>query len=568
MLRILLLCHGFNSLSQRLFVELRALGHDVSVELDINDSITLEAVELFAPDLIIAPYLKRAIPRAVWQRHVCLVVHPGPIGDRGPAALDWAVLGGETEWGVTVLQAVEELDAGPIWAHRKFAMRKGTKSSLYRNEVSQAAASAVLEAVDKFRATDFAPEPLETFADVRPRWRNAVRQSDRTIDWQRDETETVLRKIASADGMPGCRDCLFGQAVFLFDASRASGLASNEPGTVIARSGPAIARATVDGAVWIGRVRLANSKQAIKLPATRVFCEQTQPLPELDGYQEISYEEQAGVGYLYFPFYNGAMGTDACERLLTAYRTAIARPTRVLVLMGGPDFWSNGLDLNLIEAASSAADESWRNINAIDDLTQSIVETTDRLVISAVGGNAGAGGVFLARAGDEVWLRSGVTLNPHYKDMGNLYGSELWTYLLPHHAGDENARRLTEARLPIGASEALELGLADRTFEGNGDQFCATVRALAAELANCDSLIGRIKAKAERRARDEALKSLSAYRSEELLRMKKNFYGFDPSYHIARSNFVHKIPKSRTPITIAKHRDRRLEAAHAGKVAS
>jgi putative two-component system hydrogenase maturation factor HypX/HoxX len=36
--------------------------------------------------------------------------------------------------------------------------------------------------------------------------------------------------------------------------------------------------------------------------------------------------------------------------------------------------------------------------------------------------------------------------------------------------------------------------------------------------------------------------------------MKQNFYGFDPSYHVARYNFVYKICKSRTPLTIAKHR--------------
>ena len=43
-LRILLLCHSFNSLSQRLFCELRALGHEVSVELDIADRVTEEAI--------------------------------------------------------------------------------------------------------------------------------------------------------------------------------------------------------------------------------------------------------------------------------------------------------------------------------------------------------------------------------------------------------------------------------------------------------------------------------------------------------------------------------------------
>lgn len=46
-LRILLLCHSFNSLTQRLFVELGALGHALSVELDIADHVTEEALELF-----------------------------------------------------------------------------------------------------------------------------------------------------------------------------------------------------------------------------------------------------------------------------------------------------------------------------------------------------------------------------------------------------------------------------------------------------------------------------------------------------------------------------------------
>jgi putative two-component system hydrogenase maturation factor HypX/HoxX len=85
-MRILFLTHSFNSLAQRLFVELARRGYEISLELDINDAVTIEAVELFKPDLIIAPYLKRAIPAVIWQNDVCLVVHPGIKGDRGPSA--------------------------------------------------------------------------------------------------------------------------------------------------------------------------------------------------------------------------------------------------------------------------------------------------------------------------------------------------------------------------------------------------------------------------------------------------------------------------------------------------
>ena len=94
-------------------------------------------------ELILAPFLKRAIPASVWQQHLCLVVHPGPPGDRGPSALDWAILRGATAWGVTVLQANAEWDAGPVWASALFPMRAARKSSLYRNEVTEAAVIAV-----------------------------------------------------------------------------------------------------------------------------------------------------------------------------------------------------------------------------------------------------------------------------------------------------------------------------------------------------------------------------------------------------------------------------------------
>lgn len=559
-MRILLLSHSFNSLTQRLFVDLVEAGHDVAVEFDINDAVTIEAVQLFEPDLVIAPFLKRAIPETVWRRLLCLIVHPGPPGDRGPASLDWAILEGRCDWGVTVLQATGEMDAGPVWAWRSFAMRAASKSSLYRSEVTEGAAQAVAEAVAHFESSARQPPDQSMLAHIKPQWRGPVKQAHRAIDWLQDDCETVLRKIASADGTPGLRDRIGDRDVFLFNARRAdvdNGGAA--PGEVIGRSESAILRATRDGAVWIGHARLSEPK-AIKLPAALLLADAVAHLPVLQGPRDIWYEESQGVGFLHFPLLNGAMGVKACQRLLAAFEAATARRVQVLVLMGGPDFWSNGLDLNEIEAAASPADQSWDNINAIDDLAERIVRTDDKIVVSAMCGNAGAGGVFLARCADEVWLRRGVLLNPHYKDMGNLYGSEFWTYLLPKHVGEQRAQTITQARLPMGADEALRLGLADRIVDAKRSEFSRTVSALARGLACAPDLSARIADKRQQREADEAAKPLSAYRTEELQRMRRNFYGFDPSYHVARYNFVHKVPKSRTPLTIARHRDKSRRA--------
>ena len=60
-----------------------------------------------------------------------------------------------------------------------------------------------------------------------------------------------------------------------------------------------------------------------------------------------------------------------------------------------------------------------------------------------------AGGVFLALTCDRVWARAGAVLNPHYKGMGNLYGSEYWTYLLPRRVGQEKAREIMIKQSPL-----------------------------------------------------------------------------------------------------------------------
>ena len=195
-MRILLLTQAFNGLAQRLYVELAARGHALSVEFDINDEVTREAVGLFRPDLLIAPFMKRAIPDDLWRQLPCLVIHPGIRGDRGPSALDWAIREGEREWGVTLLQASGEMDAGDVWTSVSFPMRRAAKSSLYRREVTDGAARCVLEAVELAVDPSFRPEPVD-LADpaVRGRPRPPMRQADRTLDWQADDTGTVLAKV-------------------------------------------------------------------------------------------------------------------------------------------------------------------------------------------------------------------------------------------------------------------------------------------------------------------------------------------------------------------------------------
>ncbi|HKI73067.1 MAG TPA: enoyl-CoA hydratase/isomerase family protein, partial [Pseudomonadales bacterium] len=190
----------------------------------------------------------------------------------------------------------------------------------------------------------------------------------------------------------------------------------------------------------------------------------------------------------------------------------------------------------------------------MDDLCESIIRHNDHIVIAAMQGNAGAGGCFLALAADIVMARDGVVLNPHYKNMGNLYGSEYWTYLLPRRIGGQGIAHVMSARLPLGAREALELGLIDFVGARDHTEFEQEVAKRAAELASTDQFETRLAAKRAQREADETVKPLDAYRAEELERMQLNFFGFDPSYHVARYRFVHHTSHAWTPLYLAPHR--------------
>ena len=540
-MRILFLVSAHNSLSQRAQIALSEEGHEISVAV-VSSGLEMEAaVARHRPELIVCPMLKAIIPASITDRHRCLIVHPGPVGDRGPSSLDWAIELGADRWGVTVLEATDEVDGGDVWASRTFPMREAGKSSLYRHEVRRAAIDAVVQAVRDVAAGDVAPTALD-YADpnVFGRPRPLIRQAERAIDWASEETETVVRRIRAAEGHPGVLDSIGGEPFHLFGVHRADAL-RGRPGEIVATRHGAVCRATVDGAVWITHLKAPDG---FKLPATRALelAGVAVRAPERGNWSEISYEERDGVGYLEFDFYNGAMSTDQCRRLREAYRFALRQPTRAIVLMGGRDFFSNGIHLNVIEAAEDPATESWWNLHAIDDVVREIVETDSHLVISALQGDAAAGGVPFALAADYVVAREDVVLNPYYQHMGGLYGSEYWTYLMPRRIGHELTEELTSAPFePIGTRRAVEIGLLDDTFGADVEQFRAHVSELARDLAAGPHLSALLAAKQRARRVDERVKPLSTYRTEELSRSHECFFGDDRSYHEARHRFVHKL---------------------------
>lgn len=554
-MRILLLVSAFNGLSQRVWCALRDAGHEVGVLLATGEPEIVDGVRAAAPELILCPYLKDRVPTVVWQRFRTVILHPGPVGDRGASSLDWAIADGARTWGVTALQAVEEFDAGPIWASRTFGVpaTPPRKSALYTGPVSDAALECALEVVAKAADPAFRPVPAENTPTQTPGAgpRPLMRQADRAFDWS-DPTEAIIRRIRAADGFPGVLTEVKGLSAYAYDAHPGPARKAR-PGALLGRRQGAIQVATGDGSLWLGHLRPAG-EGGIKMPATSVLGARLSGVRDLPvqadaepetphAYRQVKYRRTGAVGWLHFDFYNGAMAPGHCRRLLTALRHAAAQDTRVLVLRGGTEAFSNGIHLNVIESAPDPAAAAWANIRAINDVCREIITCTRQVVVAAYAGSAGAGGVMLGLGADVVAARDGIVLNPYY-DIG-LYGSELHTYTLPRRVGTERAQRLIDEKLPVSTAQAVRLGLVDEIGPRHPEAFTQWLTLLAERHSDARAARKRRAAKARRLAAERI--PLDVYETRELAEMSRDIYTDRSGFTAARGAFVRKARPAATP---------------------
>ena len=98
-----------------------ALAHDIPVfqPVTLKDGTALEEIRQLSPELIVVAAYGRLLPRKILELPAkgCINVHSSLLPKyRGAAPINWAVLNGEEETGVTIMYMAQELDAGDIIA--------------------------------------------------------------------------------------------------------------------------------------------------------------------------------------------------------------------------------------------------------------------------------------------------------------------------------------------------------------------------------------------------------------------------------------------------------------------
>jgi len=541
-MKIQLLVTTFNSLSQLLYTYLRDRGDTVDVVYATSQTRDAE-IEAFEPEMIVCPFLQHYVPPHIYERYPTFIVHPGPKGDRGAYALERALI--QKQGGVSILKANEAWDGGDLYAYTSFKIERDTnKSSLYRQEIKSAFYDLFKTFLANFEANKFEPQVM-----------NPLHQPlDITIDWECDDTQTIVDKIRLLDSTPGVQEEILGVQCRLFGVHCEAKIGTDRyhntsPKTILSKRDGAICLKTIDGAVWISHLQ---EEGRFKLPATYVLKSRLKGIKEdrlplifdrsYETFFEVSAEIDGDVGYLHFNFHNGAFRAEQCMRLKYAIEY-LKTQVKVLVLMGGEDFFSNGINLNILEDSKKSSEDGWATINAINDLVASVIYAEEAVTVASLHRNAGAGGVFLAAACDYVVASDTTVLNPHYKTIG-LSGSEYHTYTLPKRVGEQEAKRLLEACLPISARYAHKIGLVDAVFSHG--QYDSALRSYVKRLVVDESVPDDFLWE-KQTSIEEHKEEIERCKTQEIAVMYPEFWDETSPFHTLRQAFVYKQCPLQTP---------------------
>lgn len=226
---------------------------------------TPETLDLFRstnPDLLIMAFVTDIIPPSFLgipaQGAICY--HPSILPrHRGGSAINWAVIMGDRETGLSIFWADAGIDTGPVLLQKRVPIGpEDTTGTLYFNRLFPLGVEAIVESVGLIKEGR-APRILqdEGSATYEPLCNDKVAR----IDWEKPATE-VQNLIRGCDPQPGAYSFYRGQKIRLFESRLVETTRSDaRPGELLAMGEGGFAIAARGGAVHIGKVRTEAGKQ-------------------------------------------------------------------------------------------------------------------------------------------------------------------------------------------------------------------------------------------------------------------------------------------------------------------
>ena len=243
-------------------VKATALGRGIPVH-QFRSLKTPEARRAFEDadaDLGILAYVTQIVPEPFLAipRRTTICFHPSLLPRyRGGSAINWQLIRGEKETGVTVFWPDAGIDTGPILLQRSAPVgADDTAGTLYYKTLFPLGVQAVLDAVGLIRAGRAPRIPQD---ESRATYDPLCRDEHAAIAWTRPAA-TIHDLIRGCDPQPGAYTTFGAHRLRLYDAKRVEHAPGAAPGTVLAVDEAGITVATADGAVRCARARDGGAK--------------------------------------------------------------------------------------------------------------------------------------------------------------------------------------------------------------------------------------------------------------------------------------------------------------------
>ena len=207
------------------------------------------------PDLCVMAYVTKIVPSPFLDLPALGTIqyHPSLLPlHRGPSSINWPIIQGRTETGLTIFWPDDGLDTGPVLLQKKTAIGPDdTLGSIYFDRLFPMGVDAMLEAVDLVRAGN-APKIVQDEAQAT--YESWCTADDAGIDWSRPASE-VYNLIRGCNPQPGAWTMRASTKLQIFDARPEDGSPGAKPGTVLSVDDEGAVIAAAGGAVRATRVR-------------------------------------------------------------------------------------------------------------------------------------------------------------------------------------------------------------------------------------------------------------------------------------------------------------------------
>lgn len=238
-----------------------ALGLPVFQPEKIRSAEGLETLRDLAPEVIVVVAYGQLLPRAVLElpRHGCLNVHASLLPrHRGASPVHAAILAGDTESGLTIMQMNEGLDTGDIlWMERLVLTPDETAGGLH-DRLAALAPAALVRVLDQIREGTLSPRKQdESLASYAPK----LSRRDGEIDWRRSVGE-IDRQVRGLTPWPGASTWLPGSPPGVLKIHRATPLPDHSgPAGHVLESGDHLVVAADSGSLRLDEVQTAGGRR-------------------------------------------------------------------------------------------------------------------------------------------------------------------------------------------------------------------------------------------------------------------------------------------------------------------